>query len=58
MIYIRILFVIFVVLLLFYYGLVIGQLIGVCKFTREPIKFKKLLIPFYYFTKYKQFKTI
>lgn len=37
-----------VILLIIYYIMVTGQLYGVFKFTNKSIKFKKLVIPFYY----------
>lgn len=53
MLYLRIIFIAFIVLLIIYYVLVFGQLCGAWKFTRQEIEieFNKLFIPFYYFTK-------
>lgn len=51
MLYIRILFIMFIILYVIYYVLVFGHLLGAWKMTNEQIEFKKLLIPFYYFTK-------
>lgn len=38
------------VLLILYYTLVVLHLLGVVKMTKQAIRVKKLLIPFYYFT--------
>lgn len=51
MVYIRIVFLFFVVLYVFYYVLVIGHLLNLWKMVNVKIEFDKLLIPFYYFTK-------
>lgn len=51
MLYIRILFIFFIAVYLFYYAVVIGHLLNCWKITNEKIKFSKLIIPFYYFTK-------
>lgn len=51
MVYIRILFVFFMALYVFYYALILGHLLNFWKITNEKIKFHKLIIPFYYFTK-------
>jgi hypothetical protein len=51
MLYIRILFLMFIVLYVIYYILVIGHLFGLWKLTNETMKFSKVIIPFYYFTK-------
>lgn len=51
MVYIRIIFLFFVVLYVFYYVLVIGHLLNLWKMVNVKIEFGKLLIPFYYFTK-------
>ena len=40
-----------IIALIVYYVAVFLQLFDVIIFTHEPIKFKKLLIPFYYFIK-------
>lgn len=37
-----------VILLIIYYGMVVGQLFGTVKITSKSIKFNKLIIPFYY----------
>ena len=37
-------------LLILYYALVVLHLLGVVKMTKQTIRVKKLLIPFYYFT--------
>lgn len=37
-----------VILLIIYYIMVVGQLCDALKFTNRQIKFKKLVIPFYY----------
>jgi hypothetical protein len=47
----RLLTFIVILALIIYYGAVFLQIFGVIKFTYEPIKFKKLLIPFYYLIK-------
>lgn len=49
MVYIRIIFLFFVVLYVFYYVLVIGHLLNLWKMVNVKIEFHKLLIPFYYF---------
>lgn len=36
-------------LLILYYALVVLHLLGVVKMTKQTIRVKKLLIPFYYF---------
>lgn len=51
MIYIRILFTLFAVCYVFYYILLFGHLLNCWKMTNEKIKFRKVLIPFYYLTK-------
>ena len=51
MLYIRILFLLFVICYIFYYVLVIGHLFNWWKLVNEKIEFHKLLIPFYYFFK-------
>lgn len=51
MIWIRIIFVAFVVLYITYYVLLLGHLLGAWKMTNEKIEMGKFIIPFYYFTK-------
>jgi hypothetical protein len=48
MIYARVLLAAFVVLVVIYYVMVIGQLFGKWKITHREIKFSLLCIPFYY----------
>jgi len=51
MIYARILGVITGIMVLIYYVFVALQCFGLIKFSKENIKFPKVLIPFYYFFK-------
>jgi hypothetical protein len=51
MLYIRILFLLFVICYIFYYVLIIGHLFNLWKLVNEKIEFYKMLIPFYYFFK-------
>ena len=51
MVYLRILFVAFIVLYIVYYVLILGHLAKLWRLTNQKIEFHKLLIPFYYFTK-------
>lgn len=48
MLYTRVILVAFVVLLIIYYFMVIGQLFGGWKITNKKIKMSKLIVPFYY----------
>ena len=51
MIWLRFLILTLAVVLIVYYAFCILQLFGLIKFTKEDIKFFKMLIPFYYFFK-------
>jgi hypothetical protein len=51
MVWIRIIFVAFIVLYIVYYVLLLGHLLGAWKMTNAKIEMGKFIIPFYYFTK-------
>lgn len=51
MIYARLLSICIIPLAAIYYILCVLQLFGVVKFTKNEIRFPKVLIPFYYFFK-------
>ena len=46
--YFRLLSIILVVLMLLYYGMIVGHLFGFWKITHKEIVFTKACIPFYY----------
>lgn len=48
MLYARIILIAFILLLVLYYAMVVGQLFGLFKMTSRKIKFSGLIIPFYY----------
>ena len=48
MIYLRILIVAFNILLFVYYAMLIGQAMGMLKFTKREITFRRGIVPFYY----------
>ena len=51
MVYIRILFILFVAMYMFYAAIMFGHMMGWWQVVREKVTFGKLLIPFYYFFK-------
>lgn len=48
MIYFRLITSAVIILMLVYYGMIVGQLFGFWKITNRKISFVKLCIPFYY----------